>query len=184
MLEVVADAVAQLRDKLVQNAVDFALPGIVVTISLFQSTKPICIRAGNKGRMLFSEISAGLFSAMVSTRVDSFSNANSAGHLGLGLCLVRLIAEFNHGTVTRTICPMAVACSLRCCWRIRLHKANSPTRVELGCLLCLGLGDDLLSHGYDRTIIGATSFHGPVRDGKGWVQRAMVAKNLVVVRPA
>ena len=46
----------------------------------------------------------------------------------------------------------------------------------------MGLGDDLLSHGYDRTIIGATSFHGPVRDGKGWVQRAMVAKNLVVVR--
>ena len=49
---------------------------------------------------------------------------------------------------------------------------------------CLGLGDDLLSHGYDRTIIGATSFHGPVRNGKGWVQRAMVAKNLVVVRLA
>ena len=48
----------------------------------------------------------------------------------------------------------------------------------------LGLGDDLLSHGYDRTIIGAASFHGPVRDGKGWVQRAMVAKNLVVVRLA
>ena len=46
----------------------------------------------------------------------------------------------------------------------------------------MGLGDDLLSHGYDRTIIGATSFHGPVRDGKGWVQRAMVAKNSVVVR--
>ena len=46
----------------------------------------------------------------------------------------------------------------------------------------LGLGDDLLSHGYDRTIIGATSFHGPVRNGKGWVQRAMVAKNSGVVR--
>ena len=26
------------------------------------------------------------------------------------------------------------------------------------------------------TIIGATSFHGPVRDGKGWVQSAMAAK--------
>ena len=49
-------------------------------------------------------------------------------------------------------------------------------------MLLVGLGVDLLSHGYDRTIIGATSFHGPVRDGKGWVQRAMVAKNSVVVR--
>ena len=99
MLEVVADAVAQLRDKLVQNAVDFALPDTVVTISLFQSTKPICIRAGNKGHMLSPENSAGLFSAMASTRVDSFSNANSACHLGWSLCIVRLIAEFNHGTV-------------------------------------------------------------------------------------
>ena len=27
-----------------------------------------------------------------------------------------------------------------------------------------------------HTIIGATSFHGPVRDGKGWVQSAMTAK--------
>ena len=53
---------------------------------------------------------------------------------------------------------------------------------RVGVLLLLGLGDDLLSHGYDRTIIGATSFHGPVRDGKGWVQRAMVAKNSGVVR--
>lgn len=27
-----------------------------------------------------------------------------------------------------------------------------------------------------HTIIGATSFHGPVRDGKGWVQSAIAAK--------
>jgi hypothetical protein len=27
-----------------------------------------------------------------------------------------------------------------------------------------------------HTIIGATSFHDPVRDGKGWVQSAMTAK--------
>tara|TARA_Y100001936_G_scaffold161949_1_gene158140 strand:- start:45 stop:227 length:183 start_codon:yes stop_codon:yes gene_type:complete len=27
-----------------------------------------------------------------------------------------------------------------------------------------------------HTIIGATLFHGPVRDGKGWVQSAIAAK--------
>ena len=27
-----------------------------------------------------------------------------------------------------------------------------------------------------RTIIGAVSFHGPVRDGKGWFQDAMAAR--------
>src|SRR5215510_9104286 len=40
--------------------------------------------------------------------------------------------------------------------------------------------DDLLSHGIPRTIIGATPFHGPVRDGKAWFQRAMVVRNSVV----
>ena len=33
------------------------------------------------------------------------------------------------------------------------------------------------------TIIGAHLFHGPVREGKGWVQRAIAAKrNLSVCR--
>jgi len=36
--------------------------------------------------------------------------------------------------------------------------------------------DDLLSHAKEHTIIGATPFHGPVRDGKGWDQSAMVVR--------
>jgi hypothetical protein len=35
-----------------------------------------------------------------------------------------------------------------------------------------------------RTIIGAESFHGPVRDGKGWVQLAMVVRRKGSVRCA
>ena len=31
------------------------------------------------------------------------------------------------------------------------------------------------------TIIGAALFHGPVRDGKGWVQSAMAAKRNLYV---
>ena len=34
-------------------------------------------------------------------------------------------------------------------------------------------GVDLLSHTVKCNIIGAVSFHGPVRDGKGWDQDAM-----------
>jgi hypothetical protein len=36
--------------------------------------------------------------------------------------------------------------------------------------------DDLLSHAKEHTIIGAIPFHGPVRDGKGWDQNAMVVR--------
>ena len=31
-------------------------------------------------------------------------------------------------------------------------------------------------HARECTIIGAVSFHGPVRDGKGWFQDAMVVR--------
>ena len=37
-------------------------------------------------------------------------------------------------------------------------------------------GTDLLSRGIPRTIIGATPFHGPVRDGKEWFQSAMCTR--------
>jgi hypothetical protein len=39
--------------------------------------------------------------------------------------------------------------------------------------------DVLLSQEIHPTIIGAESFHGPVRDGKGWFQLAMVVRRLV-----
>ena len=34
-----------------------------------------------------------------------------------------------------------------------------------------------------RTIIGVESFHGPVRDGKGWYQLAMVIRHKGGVQP-
>ncbi len=37
-------------------------------------------------------------------------------------------------------------------------------------------GSDLLSHGSCHTIIGAKSFHFRVRDGIGWFQFAMAAR--------
>ncbi len=40
--------------------------------------------------------------------------------------------------------------------------------------------DDLLSRARMLTIIGAESFHGPVRDGKGWFRLAMVIRHKAV----
>ena len=56
----------------------------------------------------------------------------------------------------------------------RRHKALDLVEVE-GFEL---LGSLAVTYFRTRecTIIGATSFHGPVRDGKGWVQSAMAAK--------
>src|SRR5574337_593049 len=38
-------------------------------------------------------------------------------------------------------------------------------------------------HGGSPTIIGAVLFHGPVRDGKGWFQDAMVVRLQLVCAP-
>jgi hypothetical protein len=54
------------------------------------------------------------------------------------------------------------------------HKQQSPR--EEGFIVCRISDDDLLSRGIPRTIIGAASFHGPVRYGKAWGQRAMVVR--------
>ena len=41
------------------------------------------------------------------------------------------------------------------------------------------LGDALLSHDINHTIIGEETFHCPVRDGKEWVQFSMVTKHIL-----
>jgi hypothetical protein len=55
------------------------------------------------------------------------------------------------------------------------RKTRKPD--QMAGLSRLWVPDDvLLSHGIHRTIIGAESFHGPVRNGKGWDQLAMVVR--------
>ena len=95
MGNVIADAIAQLLDKLVQNAVDFAVPGTPVSISISKSANKICLQVENKGKTIAPEISESLFNSMVSSRSDGM---DTGSHLGLGLYIVRLIAEFHGGT--------------------------------------------------------------------------------------
>ena len=94
---VIADAITQMLDKLVQNAVDFAQPGSAVTISLAESANVVRIQVENKGKTLAPDIATSLFSSMVSSRRKGTDHGS---HLGLGLFIVRLIAEFHDGTVT------------------------------------------------------------------------------------
>ena len=57
----------------------------------------------------------------------------------------------------------------------RSFKAQSPRTME-----CEGFDGVSLTMTYFHarlcTIIGAVLFHGPVRDGKGWFQDAMVVR--------
>jgi hypothetical protein len=58
------------------------------------------------------------------------------------------------------------------------HNEKSPTSVarSVGLLSITSLTITYFHTGCS-TIIGAESFHGPVRDGKGWDRLAMVIKH-------
>jgi len=91
------DLIAQMLDKLVANAVDFARPATAVEIELKSAPHEASIRVRNQGPPLSPEIRERLFRSMASARPQS---VGEGPHLGLGLFIVQLIADFHHGKVS------------------------------------------------------------------------------------
>jgi dedicated sortase system histidine kinase len=93
MLDGIPDLIAQLLDKLVANARDFATPGSVITVRLERTNSRAVLQVLNHGPPLPDAMKGKLFESMVSLRG---SGKSAEPHLGLGLYIVRLIAEY-HG---------------------------------------------------------------------------------------
>ncbi|OGA06566.1 MAG: hypothetical protein A3D95_14885 [Betaproteobacteria bacterium RIFCSPHIGHO2_12_FULL_69_13] len=89
------DLAAQLLDKLVENAVDFARTGEPVRVALERTDGSALLSIANKGPLLPAEMRARLFESMISVR----ETGGAAPHLGLGLYVARLIAEFHGGAI-------------------------------------------------------------------------------------
>jgi len=87
------DLCAQMLDKLVANAVEFRAGGNV-EIALASGDGVARLRVANEGPRLPAAMAGRLFDSMVSVR-----DPGQAGgpHLGLGLYIVRLIAQFHGG---------------------------------------------------------------------------------------
>jgi dedicated sortase system histidine kinase len=92
------DLLAQLLDKLVDNALGFARPGTAVEVDLWRFGGAATLSVRNEGPRLPLEMGGRLFESMVSVRPDGTRAGEGAPHLGLGLYIVRLIAEFHGGT--------------------------------------------------------------------------------------
>lgn len=90
-LQAVPDLVSQALEKLMSNAIDFHTPGTPIHIRLQQGDHFLDLSMDNQGPALPKELD--LFKSMVSGR----SGHDEQPHLGLGLYLVRLIAEFHRG---------------------------------------------------------------------------------------
>ncbi|MEK6245842.1 MAG: ATP-binding protein [Pseudomonadota bacterium] len=91
-----ADLLAQMLDKLVENAVDFAASGTSVRTFLILKENNVILRIENQGPTLPDSIRESLFDSMVSLRGE---HSGAAPHLGLGLYIARLIAEFHGGAL-------------------------------------------------------------------------------------
>ena len=89
------DLVAQMLDKLVANAHEFAIPDTPIVIALSRAADTARLTVENEGPPLPQGMRERLFDSMVSVRPGSGSDVP---HLGLGLYIVRLITEFHAGT--------------------------------------------------------------------------------------
>ncbi len=88
------DRIAQLLDKLITNAMDFNQQGTTIQVCLTRTKQTIILSVENIGQPLPDTMQNQLFDSMVSLR----DGKQASTHLGLGLFIVRLIAEFHHGT--------------------------------------------------------------------------------------
>lgn len=104
------DLFAQLLDKLVANAVDFGRPGTPIRIALAQAGHAAQLTVTNSGPPIPDAVRGRLFESMISARGE---RAGSEPHLGLGLYIARLIAEFHGGNIAAANLPDGSGVSVR-----------------------------------------------------------------------
>lgn len=85
------ELVTQALENLIRNALDFRVPDSVISIELAETPDHALVSVCNQGPMLPDGLDP--FKSMVSVRREK----SATPHLGLGLYLVRLIAQFHQG---------------------------------------------------------------------------------------
>ena len=89
--------IEQLLDKLVDNALDFASPDSPIVVSLNQSTNAVEFSLTNSGATIPTDMIEAVFDSMISIRPG---NPDNRLHFGMGLHVVRVIAEHHGGYVS------------------------------------------------------------------------------------
>jgi signal transduction histidine kinase len=100
-LEGAADLIVQMLDKLIENAVDFSPPGATITVRLRLEPDSAVLEVDNPGPPLPAEAPGRIFESLWQSR----SEGDNRPHFGLGLYIVRLIAEFHGGSASAENLP-------------------------------------------------------------------------------
>ena len=111
------DLIVQMLDKLIDNAVDFSPAGSTITVRLRLEPTAAVLEVDNSGPPLPSE-AGNLFESLWQSR----GGGDSRPHFGLGLYIVRLIAEFHGGSASAGNLPDGSGAR----FRIRLALPGSP----------------------------------------------------------
>jgi len=91
------DLLAQMLDKLVANAVEFGVPARPIEVRVERAGGVARVSVANEGPPLPEALADRLFESMTSAR-DEAHRGGAAPHLGLGLYIVRLVAEAHGGS--------------------------------------------------------------------------------------
>ena len=88
--------IEQLLDKLIDNALDFSETGSTITVGINADAKNLTLFVTNHGPTIDTDMVDNVFDSMVSVRE---SNPDNRLHFGMGLYVVRIIAEHHGGEV-------------------------------------------------------------------------------------
>jgi dedicated sortase system histidine kinase len=88
------DLLAQLLDKLIENAVDFCPPAGMITVRLERAMGNYLLQVSNDGPPIPAALHGRLFESLFEQR----QGRDDKPHFGLGLYIVRLVAEFHGGS--------------------------------------------------------------------------------------
>ena len=95
-VEASVELLHQMFDKLLSNAVDFSTEGSIIALRLRRQPGVVVVMVENTGTLLPDNLREELFQPMVSER----QVRDDQPHMGLGLHIVKLIADFHQATVT------------------------------------------------------------------------------------
>jgi signal transduction histidine kinase len=106
MLVGAPDLIMQMLDKLIDNAVDFSPEQALITLRLLADGTQAIIEVDNPGPTLSApSLSNQSHSHLFESLWQSRTGAESRPHFGLGLYIVRLIAEFHGGSAAALNLP-------------------------------------------------------------------------------
>jgi signal transduction histidine kinase len=99
------DLIIQMLDKLIENAVDFCPQGGLISVTLSRSSDHYAIAVRNDGAPIPEAMLGRLFESLFEQR----QGHDDKPHFGLGLYIVRLVAEFHGGRATAANAPQGGA---------------------------------------------------------------------------